>query len=133
MSIELSLREVAGVTIFDLSGRMETGAEGQTLHAALLHAFDEGHHWLLVNCEGLMAVDSSGLGDLVSAHAAILRRGGIMRLLHPSEHIAHLLAVTRLNTLLDVYEDESDAIASFNSKTNQLTQQKLTDYLKRDD
>ena len=56
-----------------------------------------------------------------------------MRLLHPSEHIAHLLAVTRLNTLLDVYEDESDAIASFNSKTNQLTQQKLTDYLKRDD
>ena len=76
MSIELSLREVAGVTIFDLSGRMETGAEGQTLHAALLHAFDEGHHWLLVNCEGLMAVDSSGLGDLVSAHAAILRQIG---------------------------------------------------------
>jgi anti-sigma B factor antagonist len=133
MSIELSVRQVAGVTIFDLNGRMEAGNEGQTLHAALLHAFDQGHHWLLLNFAGLASMDSSGLGDLVDAHASILRRGGVVRLLHLNEHIAHLLAVTRLDSLLDVFDDESAALASFNSQDNQRTHQRLADYLKQDD
>jgi anti-sigma B factor antagonist len=132
MSIELSVRQIAGVTIFDLAGRMESGTEGQTLHAALLHAFDQGHRWLLLNCAGLSSVDSSGLGDLVAAHTSILRRGGVVRLLHPTERIAHLLAVTRLDTLLDVYHDESAALASFNALTNQRTHRRLTDYLQQD-
>src|SRR6185295_17158093 len=125
MSIEISSRQVTGVTIFDISGRMVAGTEGQKLNSALSDAFEQGHHWLLLNCADLGFIDSSGLGDLVAAHAAIVRRGGVARLLHPTKGLSDLLARTRLDSLLDVYDDETEAVASFTAINNQRTQQKL--------
>ena len=132
MAIELTTRQVAGVTIFDITGRMVAGSEGQKINDALIGAFEQGHHWLLLNCAELAFVDSSGLGDLVAAHAAIVRRGGVARLLNPSPALADQLERTRLDSLLDVYHDEAAAIASFNAVDNQRTQQKLANYLQRD-
>jgi len=131
MSLELSIRQVSDVTIFDVCGRMIAAAEGQTLHAALIHAFEEGHRWILMNCEALEYLDSSGLGDLIAAHAAIVRRGGILRILQPPPRLRELLARTRLDTLLDVYPDEPSALASFTLANNLRTQQKLVNYLQQ--
>jgi len=131
MSLELSIRQVSDVTIFDVNGRMVVASEGQTLHAALIHAFDEGHRWILVNCEGLEYLDSAGLGDLISAHADIVRRGGVLRILQPPPRLRELLARTRLDTLLDVYPDEASALASFTAMNNLRTQQKLVNYLQQ--
>src|SRR5579864_5234213 len=98
MAIEISVRQAGEVTIFDVTGRMVTGNEGQKLRAALMDAFQQGNRWLLVNCSGLAFVDSSGLGDLVAAHAAVIHRGGVARLLHPGQGLSELLARTRLDS-----------------------------------
>jgi anti-sigma B factor antagonist len=131
MAIELSTREVAGVTIFDVSGRMIAPFEGQKLHGALMEAVEQGHRWLLINCAELTFIDSSGLGDLVAAHAEVARRGGVARLLKPAKALSDLLQRTRLGSLLEVYDDEEAAIASFNDAENRRAQEKLANYLQR--
>lgn len=131
MSLEANQRHIAGVTILDLSGRMVAGDEADLLRDRLLHAFEKGEHRILLNFEDVDCVDSSGLGEMVAAYAALTRRGGIVRLLNVSGHLAHLLALTRLDQLFDVYDSELAALASFTSAGNARTQRKLADYLNR--
>ena len=130
MSLEFSTRQTSSITIFDLKGRLVASPEGQVLHTALIQACDEGQRWIVVNCAGISSVDSSGLGDLVASHAAIIRRGGVMRLLHPSPRLVELLKLTRLDGLLETFDNEAQALASFNAINNLRTQQKLEKYLK---
>jgi anti-sigma B factor antagonist len=139
MSIDVNIRHVSGIAIFDLSGRLVAGgnriganAAGDTLREILLRAYEQGNRWMLLNCEDLTYVDSSGVGELVGADATIVRRGGVLRLLNPNQRLADLLAMTGLDSLFDIYDDELIAIASFNRSGNARTKQKLTDYLDRD-
>ena len=85
-----------------------------------------------MNCEDLEYLDSSSLGDLIAAHAAIVQRSGVMRILQPTRRLAELLARTRLDTMLDVYHDEPTALSSFNAMNNLRTQQKLANYLQQE-
>jgi anti-sigma B factor antagonist len=78
MGIAVNTRAVSGITIFDLSGRLVAGPEGDTLCEALRQSYELGNRLILLNCAGLTYVDSCGIGDLVAAYAAILRRGGVM-------------------------------------------------------
>jgi anti-sigma B factor antagonist len=139
MSIGVNTRHVSGITLFDLSGRLVAGgnqtgdtAEGDTLREILLRAYEQGNRWLLLNCEDLTDVDSCGVGELAAAYATIVRRGGVLKLLNPNQRLADLLAMTGLDSLFDIYDDELIAIASFNRSGNARTKQKLTDYLDRD-
>jgi anti-sigma B factor antagonist len=125
MATQFTVRHAGEITIFDITGRMVAGNEGQKLHTALIEAFDEGHHFLLLNCAGLAFVDSSGVGDLVSSLAEIASRGGAARLLGPAKGLADMLSRTRLDSLIDIYPDEATAIASFTPENNARTQQKL--------
>jgi anti-sigma B factor antagonist len=115
----------------DISGRMIAGSGSQEILMSLGEEFDQGHRWLLVNCADLTFVDSSGIGDILAAHAAIIRRGGVVRLLNPTRTLRDSLERTRLDSVLDVYQDEAAALASFNAADNERTQQKLAVYLQR--
>ena len=139
MSIEVNIRHASGIAIFDLRGRLVGGgnqvgdhAEGDTLREILLRAYEQGNRWMLLNCEDLTYVDSSGVGELVGAYATIIRRRGVIRLLNPNQRLADMLVMTGLDSLFEIYDDELIAIASFNNAGNARTKQKLTDYLDRD-
>jgi len=132
MNVQFSIRHVTGVTIFDLSGRLVASNEEESLHAALIQSAADGRRWILVNCAGLTLVDSAGLGEIVAAHAAVVRRGGVVRLLQPTPRLSELLALTRLDSLFEIFLDETEALASFNALNNLRTQQKLAQYLRED-
>ena len=87
---------------------------------------------MLLNCEGLTQVDSFGIGELTGAYATIARRGGVLRLLNPTPRLEDLLAMTGLDSLFQIYDDELIALASFNSSGSARTKQKLTDDPDRD-
>jgi len=131
MGIKVSSRQSGDVTIIDLSGRMIAGSGSQQILMALVEEYDRGRKWMLLNCADVTFVDSSGIGDILAAHAAIIRRGGVVRLLNPTRTLRDSLERTQLNSVLDVYHDEAAAIASFNEGDNERTQQKLAAYLQR--
>lgn len=104
---------MSGVTIVDVSGRITLGPEAESLRRALLSTFEAGNRCILLNLEKIAYADSSGLGDLVAAYSAITRRGGIFKLLRPSPRVQEVLAITHMDSLFEICDEEQSAVTSF--------------------
>ena len=109
---------------------MTLGSACDQISESILRQYETGSHHLLLDCSSLTTVDSAGLGEIVAAYSAIARRGGSLKLLHPSPRLCELLKTTRLDILLESYDDERAAIASFHGGADAKAQQALNDYLK---
>jgi anti-sigma B factor antagonist len=112
---ELSIRErqAGDVTILDLEGKITIGEGSVSLRTAIRRLIEEGKKKILLNLAGVGYVDSSGIGELVSSYTTINREGGQLKLLKLTQKIKDLLTITKLLTVFDVYDDESQALNSF--------------------
>ncbi|HTS66314.1 MAG TPA: STAS domain-containing protein [Candidatus Acidoferrales bacterium] len=113
MSVDLSLREVGGVSIVDAPSRMTLGHGAGTLRHSLRDLLVGGHKKILLNLGGVTALDSTGIGDLVASFATINNQGGQLKLLNVTKRVKDLLLLTKLYTVFEVFEDESAAVNSF--------------------
>lgn len=111
--ITISERQAGDVTILDLSGKVTIGEGSVALRNAIRRLLGEGKSKILLNLAGVGYIDSSGIGELVSSFTAVNKEGGTLKLLNLTQKIQDLLAITKLLTVFDVYEDESEALASF--------------------
>ena len=112
--ITISERQAGDVTILDLSGKVTIGEGSVALRTAIRRLLGEGKTKLLLNLGGVGYIDSSGIGELVSSFTAVNKEGGTLKLLNLTQKIQDLLAITKLLTVFDVFEDEGEALASFN-------------------
>jgi anti-sigma B factor antagonist len=112
---ELNIRErqAGDVTILDLEGKITIGEGSVSLRTAIRRLIEEGKKKILLNLAGVSYVDSSGIGELVSSYTTINREGGQLKLLKLTQKIKDLLTITKLLTVFDVYDDESEALNSF--------------------
>jgi len=103
-----------GVTILDLHGKItiEVTAQVRNTIADLLEA---GRRDILLNLGDVSFMDSSGIGELVRSYHSVGREGGQVKLLNLTKKIQELLAITKLLTIFDCYNDEAEAVASFSS------------------
>lgn len=115
MSMKFKTRQVDGVTVLDLSGRITLGEGSVTLRDAVRDVLAKGSKNILLNLGGVDYIDSSGLGELVSAYTTVKNAGGTLKLLQLTKKVKDLLQITKLYTVFDVEDDEATAIASFKS------------------
>jgi len=113
MSMKLTTREVSGVTIVDLSGKITLGEGGLTLRDEVRKLLAAGQKKIVLNLGEVNYIDSSGLGELVSAYTAVKNAGGELKLLNLTKKVHDLLQITKLYTVFDVKEDEAGAVKSF--------------------
>ncbi|HWZ13421.1 MAG TPA: STAS domain-containing protein [Acidobacteriaceae bacterium] len=113
MSIKLSTRQVDGVTILDLSGRITLGEGSVQLRDAIRDLLAKGQKKILLNLADVNYIDSSGIGELVSAFTTVKNQGGELKLLNLTKKVHDLLQITKLYTVFDVQDDETTAIGSF--------------------
>ena len=113
MSMKYTTRQVDGVTILDLSGRITLGEGSVTLRDAVKDVLAKGSKSILLNLANVDYIDSSGLGELVSAYTSVKNQGGELKLLHLTDKVHDLLQITKLYTVFDVKDDEAAAIGSF--------------------
>ncbi len=111
--LNISERLAGDVTILDLSGKITIGEGSVALRTAIRRMLEEGKKKILLNLAGVGYVDSSGIGELVSSYTAINKDGGQLKLLNLTQKIQDLLTITKLLTVFDVYESESEALNSF--------------------
>jgi anti-sigma B factor antagonist len=110
----LEERTSSGVTILDVAGRMTIEAlHDMPLTVKVRRLLQDGRAHILVNLEGVPYLDTTGISDLVGAYVVTRRQGGSLKLLHLTARVRMVLTVTRLLTVLEAYEDEADAIGSF--------------------
>ncbi len=113
MSMKFTTREVSGVTLVDLSGKITLGEGGLTLRDEVHKLLAEGQKKIVLNLADVNYIDSSGLGELVSAYTAVKNAGGELKLLSLTSKVRDLLVITKLVTVFDVKDDEAAAVASF--------------------
>ena len=113
MSVKLTTRQIGDVTVIDVAGRITLGEGSSTLRDALRDMVKAGHKDILLNLKDVSYIDSSGIGELVSAYTTITNGGGHLKLLGLTHRVKDLLQITKLYTVFDVHEDEAHAVRSF--------------------
>jgi anti-sigma B factor antagonist len=113
MSMKLTTREISGVSIVDLSGKITLGEGGVALREEVRKLLAEGKKKIVLNLAEVNYIDSSGLGELVSAYTAVKNAGGELKLLNLTSKVRDLLVITKLVTVFDVKDDEASAVSSF--------------------
>jgi len=104
---------IEGVTILDLEGKIRIGNETQELRDQIQGLSSVGVRSLILNLGKVVEIDSCGIGELVVTYTRIAKSGGKVKLLSLNPRIHSLMAMTKLLTLFEVYDDEAEAIASF--------------------
>src|ERR1700751_6056891 len=113
--MKASTRQVDGVTIVDLSGRITLGEGSVVLRDSIKDLLGKGQKKILLNLGDVSYIDSSGIGELVSAFTSVRNQGGELKLLNLTKKVHDLLQITKLYTVFHVMDDEPAAIAAFSS------------------
>ena len=102
-----------GVTILDLEGKITIGKGDVALREAVQQALAEGSNKILIHLEKVTTIDSSGVGELVSAFTTVTNRGGKLKLVNLPPKVNDILQITQLITVFEVYDTEDEALATF--------------------
>jgi anti-sigma B factor antagonist len=113
VSMKASTRQVDGITIVDLSGRITLGEGSVVLRDTIKDLLGKGQKKILLNLGDVSYIDSSGIGELVSAFTSVRNQGGELKLLNLTKKVHDLLQITKLYTVFDVKDDEATAIGAF--------------------
>jgi anti-sigma B factor antagonist len=114
VSMKVNARQVDGVTVLDLSGRITLGEGSVVLRDAVRDLLSKGNKKIVANLADVNYIDSSGIGELVSAFTTVKGQGGELKLLNLTKKVHDLLQITKLYTVFDVKDNEAAAIKSFN-------------------
>lgn len=113
MNLRISTRQVDGVSIVDASGRITLGEGSVVLRDTVKDLLAKGQKKILLNLGDVNYIDSSGIGELVSAFTTAKNQGGELKLLNLTKKVHDLLQITKLYTVFDVKDDETAAVKAF--------------------
>src|ERR1700722_968140 len=113
MALTITSREVGGVTVLDLKGKITLGEGSVQVRDAIRGLVGKGRKSILLNLGDVNYIDSSGLGELVGAYTTAKNQGTELKLLSLTKKVKDVLQLTKLYTVFDIYDDEASAIASY--------------------
>ena len=113
MSLEITIGEREGIGILGLNGHLTFGHEDSEFRSELDRLVQAGKTRLVLNLGHLHKLDTTGLGTLLFALAKLRKAGGNLALFNLKPSHIGLLTEARLETVLEVFHDEQDAIDSF--------------------
>ena len=116
MSLNVKTRKVDNITVVDMSGRLTIGEPVLLLRETLRVQVNDGNRQFVLNLGDVSYIDSSGLGELVSAYTTVRNKQGDVKLLNLTAKAKDLLQMTKLLTVFDVYDDEAKAIAALKAR-----------------
>ena len=112
-NLNIHERRIGDVTVLDMDGNVRIGGSNIALKKAIQNLVAEGRNQIVLNLARVTYIDSSGLGELISSHVTSNHKGGQIKLLNLTQRFHELMTITKLITIFDVYDDESQAVDSF--------------------
>lgn len=113
MALKMTNREVDGVSVVALDGRIVLGEESNALREKVKSLISEGKKRVVLNMGNVTFIDSAGLGTLVASHHSAKAQGAGLKLAHLGSKFQEVLQITKLLTVFDVYNTEAEAVSSF--------------------
>lgn len=115
--MQIDERTKGDVTIVKIDGDITLNKGGDVLLKDKIQSLlQQGHKKLLLDLGDVSYVDSAGLGQLVQVHATSRNHGGTLKILNLTKRLKDLLVVTKLLTVFDTYDNEAEAMSSFDKK-----------------
>jgi anti-sigma B factor antagonist len=111
--MKINTRTVGDVQILDWSGKITLGEGTMSIRNAVRDILQGGGKKIILNLSDVNYIDSSGIGELVSSYTTVTNSGGKLKLLNLTKKIHELLAITKLLTVFETFENEEAAISSF--------------------
>ena len=113
MALQGTTRVVGEIIVVDFSGKITLGEGSSLLRKTVKELIDRGYRKILINLDDVDYIDSSGIGELVSAFTTVQNAKGELKLLNLTKRVHDLLQITRLFTVFDVQSDEENALRAF--------------------
>ena len=113
--MKIQARHELGVTIIEPKGKITIGEGDVVLRDAVHEALEAGVRSILLNLANVSTLDSSGIGEMVSAFTTVTNRGGQLKLCCLPSKVSDILQITQLISVFEVYETEAEALASYAS------------------
>ena len=113
--MDIKERVVDGVSVLDLSGKIVLGEGDGQVRDRIKDLLADGQKKILLNLGEVNYIDSAGLGAMISSYTTVKRQGGQLKLVSLTKRIQDLLAITKLITVFETYDTESEALSSFPS------------------
>ncbi len=115
MALKMTTREIDGITVLTLEGRIVLGEESNALREQIKSLLAAGKHKIVLNMGQVTYIDSAGLGTLVASHHSARTQGATLKLSNLGKKFQEILQVTKLLTVFEVYDSEAAAISSFSN------------------
>ena len=112
MSMTLKIRRIDDIVILDLGGRITIGEGTLILRNEIQKLLDAGNSKFLLNLADVDYIDSSGLGELVTSFTTVRNKNGQLKLLSLTRRVRDLLQITKLLTVFDTFDNETEALKS---------------------
>jgi anti-sigma B factor antagonist len=113
VALKITSREVEGVAVLALEGRIVLGEESNALRENVKKLLAANKKDIVLNMSNVTYIDSAGLGTLVAAHHSARSQGAALKLSNLGSKFQEVLQVTRLLTVFDVFDSEAAAVRSF--------------------
>jgi len=111
--VKIKKRAKGDVTVLDLSGKIMGGDDFDLFNNAIKDLVSEGAVDIVLNLSKVKWINSTGLGLMVSAYTSLVKQGGRMKIAEVSDRIDNILHVTQLELIFETFENEDEAVASF--------------------
>jgi anti-sigma B factor antagonist len=113
--MQIQERTVGDVVVLDLKGKVTLGDGDELLREAVNRLAEKGHKKVVLNLAEVPYIDSVGLGEIVRTYTTVSRQGGSLKLLNLTKRITDLLSITKLLTVFETFDSESEAVQSFSA------------------
>jgi anti-sigma B factor antagonist len=114
----ITRRTAGDVVILQLEGRLIFDEAGlHVLREEVTGLVAGGQRHILLDLRGITHMDSGGVGALAAVSLHVVKRNGSLKLLTPSDRVLRVLHITHLESVFEVFAEESDAVRSFRRRT----------------
>ena len=111
----LAWRQAQGVSVLQFRKPAELTHSAQELDELRREVLEQSDSRVIIDLSRVTKIDSAGLGQLMSCYSHLVRNQGALKVLNPRPEIKDLLDMTGISTLIQSYQDEQEAISSFQS------------------
>ncbi len=106
-------RRLQDIVVLEFSHPAQLVRQAQELRQLLAGVMEQKDTKVLIDLSRVSRIDSAGLGMLINCYSHAVRNHGMLKLLRPSAPVQNLLRLTRIDSVLEAYEDEAKALESF--------------------
>ena len=111
--MNIEVRTVGDIKIIDWNGKITLGEGTLAVRKMVRDIVNAGTKKIILNLAEVNYIDSAGVGELMAAYTSVTNSGGKLKLLNLTKKLQEVLAITKLLTVFDVFNNEKAAVDSF--------------------